>query len=1128
MPKETSYLHHLKFNEKLRNTFIAKYLANPRLVILLVVAVVALGTSSFASLPRRVTPEIKIPLIIVSTVLPGANPRDIESLITEPLEESISSVENISKVTSSSRENVSVIQIEFHTGVDPDKARTEVQSAIDQAELPADAQTSKVQTIDFENSPVWTFALIGKGDVASLNRFSTIVQRDLEDLPDIDHVSTGGLEEREISVIIDQGKLATYGLNPLQLSSLVKSALGSFPTGSVMTENSSFALSIDPAVTTIDDIRSLEINANGTVLPLSSIATITERSKPGQNPSYIASDTRTAERSVTFNVFKTRTANIDKAVRDAEKRVEESLSNYKDQFTVQTISSAGEEITKQFDHLVRDFVLTILLVFFVLFIFLGARQAVVSLFAVPLTFLISFTVMNLSGISLNFLSMFSLLLSLGLLVDDTIVVISAMTSYFRSRKFTSFQTGLLVWHDFLTPILTTTLTTVFAFLPILIATGIIGEFIKSIPIVVSSTLIASFGVAMLITLPFMIILLKPTFPHRVVILARILFIVLLLGLFVGMLPKNPIAIFLGFAALAAFLFVTAQIRQRLITDIKASLKQEQKTNPLVREAPRFIENGLISFERISNAYRKIIARILASKSNRRKAMAMVIFFSLFSYLLVPLGFVQNEFFPKSDQNSISMTVELPAGTNSETSTKEALRLIEELRTLENVDYVTADVGQATGIFGEAMVSESNTILFSFVLPDKEKRDQSSIEISQELRERFKSYTKGKITVTEVTGGPPAGADLQINLFGEELPILDQYADNIIAHLREQKGVTDVSKTIKAGTSKIVFVPDTQQLVTHNVTQEQLGLWLRTFASGFTLDSAKLSVGGLQSEDKQDITLRTATTLQRVEDISTISIPTQNGNVPLTSLGKLRLKANPTLITREDGKRTISVTATVQQGYTTTVLNAELEKYARNELKLPTGYTWKTGGVNEENQKSVTSILQAMLISFLLIIVTMVVQFGSFRKAVIVMLVIPLSISGVFIIFALTHTPLSFPALIGVLALFGIVVKNSILIVDKVAANERIGMDFVDGIIDGASSRLEPIALTSLAAIMGLIPITISDPLWRGLGGAIISGLTFSGTIMLFFIPVVYYTWFSSGMKTTHPRRKRFTSRGLKH
>jgi multidrug efflux pump subunit AcrB len=226
-------------------------------------------------------------------------------------------------------------------------------------------------------------------------------------------------------------------------------------------------------------------------------------------------------------------------------------------------------------------------------------------------------------------------------------------------------------------------------------------------------------------------------------------------------------------------------------------------------------------------------------------------------------------------------------------------------------------------------------------------------------------------------------------------------------------------------------------------------------------------------------------------------------VPLLSLGSLSIKSNPTLITRENGKRTISVTASVTAGYSATVKNAGLDKYV-NSLNLPPGYSWATGGVNQQNDQSVESILEAMVLSFMLIVITMILQFSSFRKALIVMLVIPLSISGVFIVFGITQTPLSFPALIGILALFGIVVKNSILIVDKINQNRRAGLLFKDAIIDAAESRMEPIALTSFTAIIGLIPITLSNPLWQGLGGAIIAGLIFSGSIMLFFIPVIYY------------------------
>jgi multidrug efflux pump subunit AcrB len=543
---------------------------------------------------------------------------------------------------------------------------------------------------------------------------------------------------------------------------------------------------------------------------------------------------------------------------------------------------------------------------------------------------------------------------------------------------------------------------------------------------------------------------------------------------------------------------------------------EPKTQSTDRKSfSHYVNYGVINFDVIGKRYRSIIDRILSNSSSRKRTIAAVVLFSLFSYLLVPLGFVKNEFFPSGDQEYVYVSIELPSGTNIQTTKKEMLQVLNDIRAIEDVYLVTAtprlSIDPGIG-FGQ---SNDNTALVTILLPHN--GGVSSIKLSEDLREKYKNYQKGTISVVEISDGPPAGSDLQIKLSGENLATLDSYANRLQSYLEQQNGVTNVSKSIKSGTSKIVFVPDSQKLLAAGITEEQLGLSLRTYATGFTLKKdAQLQK---ESNETQDIVLRTATTPQTAQETTTITVPTQTGPVSLLSLGRFELRPNPTLITREDGKRTLSVTAGVTAGMSVTDMNAKLEEFA-DTLNLPEGYAWATGGVNEENDRSVQAILMAMILSFLLIIITMVLQFSSFRKAFIVMLVIPLSISGVFIIFSLTNTPLSFPALIGVLALFGIVVKNSILIVDKINQNLRDKMEYKEAIVDAAESRLEPITLTSFATIVGLIPITLSDPLWRGLGGAIMSGLFFSGTTMLFFIPVVYYVFFknSEGKESENARR----------
>ncbi len=1103
--KLASYISQLKFDPRLDKMLVAKYYNNPRLVVMTILLLLLGGIFSLLSIPRVLNPNINIPIVIISTVYPGAGPQDVESLVTIPVENAVMGLANVKTVTSSSQDSSSVVEVQFNDGVDPDKAQTDVQSAVNNVSgLPSAVQKSSVQKVDFQNVPVWTFVVTTKTDDASLSRFAQILSNNIKNVSTVSKVSTSGLDTQGIQVVIKPTAITTYGLNPAQISQLINSAVSSYPAGTVQTDKSVFSFTINSEITNVDTVRNLMLNINNKPVPLASIANAYQRSQPNQYQSFFAQSNSTPRRGVTFNVYKTDAASIDQSVGDVQKVVNDTVKQYNNEFSVTSEMNTSEMIDQQFSDLYRDFSITVLLVFITLFIFVGLRQAIIALLSTPLTFLFTFIMMNITGIPLSFIAIFSLLLSLGLLVDDTIVVISAMSVYYRTGRFTPHQTALLVWRDFLSAITTTTITTVWAFLPLLLATGIIGDFIKAIPIVVSSTLLGSYLVAIFITLPLLIIIFKPDIPNRVKMATKIIATVIVVLILFSILPKGKIFIF-EFIALVAFLLVAYLTWTLIFVKSKLAIKKRLKDHKFVSRLPEYFNHGVFRIDEISERYKGLMHDILASAKLRKRILIMVIIFSLFSYILLPLGFVRNEFFPNTDQDAFFMNLEMPAGTNQQTTTKEALKILNQLKQTKGLEYVTLDVGtQASGGFGGGG-SGSNYASFSLVLPPKSERKIGSIQLAQQMRDKFAHYTAGTLQVVEESSGPPAGADVQIKLFGDDLTVLDAYANKVESFLHKQPGLTNIDKSIKPGTSKIVFVPDQAKMANYNLTIDQLGMWIRLFSSGMKANDIRLSdVGG---NNTMDITLRMTNNEEFVDQISSINIPTSKGDVPLLSLGHLTLQTNPTLITREGGQRTISVTASVQAGYSVSEANQKLSDYANNGLDLPTGYSWSTGGVNQTNQDSVTSILEAMLLSFLLIIITMVVQFGSFRKALIVMLVIPLSIAGVFIIFAITHTPLSFPALIGVLALFGIVVKNSILIVDKINQNYRIGMNHIEAVSDAASSRLEPIALTSFATIVGLIPITLSDPLWQGLGGAIIAGLAFSGTIMLFFIPVVYYYWF---------------------
>lgn len=1106
---EKSYLERLRFDPQLLRGVVSNYITNIRLVALFAITIIFIGILGYIRLPKRLNPEIKIPIVTVVTVLPGASPEDSESLITIPLENAIRGIKGIDKLASVSRENVSVISIQFLSTILADDAKDEVQSKVDGVTgLPNDSKTPVVKALDFEDQPIWTFAISSTKDTASLMNFSENLKRKIEDISVVDRVITTGFENQEVSVVLKPESISQYAINPFSISNLIQKGTLSYPAGNMETINNAFSLTIDPEITTIDDIRNIRVTVQNEILKLGDIAVVSKRSKKDQKTTFIATQKNIAKRAVVFYVYKTTGTNIDTAGVKVKDVVNVELANQKNNFSLSTITNTSELIDEQFTELLVEFRSTIILIVGCLLLFLGLRQALISSLTVPLTFLSAFFIMTQFGQSINFLTLFAFLIALGLLIDDTVVVVSAMTTYFKTKKFTPQQTGLLVWRDTIIPIWSTTITTIQAFIPLLITSGIIGEFIKPIPIVVSSVMISSTAIAVLITLPLMIILLKPMIAQRVITCVKIIaFLLGLIGIVIITIGNSLFFIILLFYIATVIVFI--KVRKILIQKISIFIHTFEYFKIVSQFISKIIDKGLVSIEPLAQAYYRLIIRILRSPSAQRKVVFAIVIYSIFSFLLIPLGLVQNEFFPKSDSDVIYANLQLPAGTNVETTELEAKLLLEKIRKTKEINFVTVEIGQQySSDFNRS--ENSYSALFTVHLPKETLRVQKSYTIAQNIRNLFKSYSRGSISVVEESSGPPAGADLQLQISGDSLINLDRYANSVMNYLKKTSGVTNIDKSLIPGTSRMVFNPDKNKLALHNISIDTVGFWLRSFLSGFPMNSINFDK---RFSEKTDVVFRLQQEEVNPSEISRLSIPTISGSVPISELGTFIPKSSPSLITRENGKRTIIISASVLPGFNTSKLNTSLERFA-DSLKIEQGYSWKTGGVNEENAKSVQSIFQAMIIAFILILVTMVLQFQSYRQAIIVLMVIPLAVSSVFIVFALTGTPLSFPALIGVLSLFGIVVTNSMFIVDKININRKQGMPFQEAIADAGASRLEPIILTKLNTILGLIPITLSNPLWRGLGGAIIAGILFSSLIMLFFIPTVYYWWFKETDRTS--------------
>jgi HAE1 family hydrophobic/amphiphilic exporter-1 len=639
--------------------------------------------------------------------------------------------------------------------------------------------------------------------------------------------------------------------------------------------------------------------------------------------------------------------------------------------------------------------------------------------------------------------------------------------------------------------------------------GIVGEFIKPMPILVSVAMMASVFIALFFTLPSLMLMVDLQIPTRVKLLLRIVSALITLGIILAFVPKS--ALFAPTILVFILLFITIfYLRKALTKEIKAKIRTRTKLRHLAKISNLAFRRGFISLQPLTIRYHETITYVLDSPSRRKKVLLTISIFTIFSYLLFPLGYVKNEFFPKSESDRILMSLELPLGTSNNISEIKARELMPTILDNPAIEFVTAEVGKLSSGGFNLQQAESNNVLFTLFLVDEKKRD-SSLELSKELREQFAYYNQGKLSVIDVTGGPPAGSDLDISIRGNNLDVLQDLAGDVEGFLVNLEGTDNIERSIKSGKSKIVFTPKKEEMISEGISESQVGFWLRTYVNG-------LNVNSVNFEEKEiDTIIRVDNDLITPEDLSIIEIPKEGKRIPITKLGSFRLEPSPNIIPHKDGQRTITITGSAQPGFIPVQLNKELERFADEELDLPEDYTWQVGGSSQESRESNQSILQAMVISAILILTTMVVQLGSFRKALIVMLVIPLAISGVFIVFALTATPLSLPASIGVLSLFGIVIANSLMVVEKVTKNLKIGFSFENALPEAATSRLEPILLTSAAQVIGLIPATLADPIWRGFGGAIIAGLSFSGIIMLFFIPIVYYYFFPELRKSSSKR-----------
>lgn len=1136
-PKKKSsdslYLQQLEFREKDGKTWLSFFVFRFRVVIMIMAILLIWGLTSLTMLPLEADPEVEIPVGYVTIALPGASPEDIEELVIKKVEPELANLSGVNTLSAVALNSLAQVSIEFNAGEDLKDAMRRLREAVDsvQADLPEEALDPIVRQVELTDFPIWTLVVTGPYDNFTLREYAQEVADALENLPGTSKVTINGGDKAEIRISYDPEKLQTYNLSIDQINGIIRASNIALPLGSIDISNFNYNVRAEKKFTSAAELRVLPVAyLNGSIIRLQDVADVVEMAQKRDVFSYLSIGGNEIENAITLNINKKTGYSIIKLIDQGKAKIDEMKETVlPEELNIASTLDQSVEIRETITDLMKSGILTVFLVVFVLFLFVGLKEALVAGMAIPLVFATSFGVMNILGVSLNYLSLFSLILSLGILVDNAIVVLQASKQYIRTGKFTPEEAILLVFRDFKYTLATTTLTTVWAFLPLLLSTGIVGQYISSIPITVSATLIASLFVAFFINHPLVVVLerIRPTRAHFK-ILTAILFLVFagtIISMFTPGLEilKAFILLITGIALFSLYFYYRRKLKQKLKSNeelliqeaacpqkIKHKLQHKYSEDEAKKNIWKRFYTGIIHLDRILPYYEKILKCLFKRKLFAAIVLIAVVIAFIGSISLPATGVLKPEFLPQADFEYMYINIEGPPGLITDRTREAAFEVADILyneKSIENFSVVIGNSGVNFSNFSAVGINNSNKAQIAILLykiqerAEKEGKENPtrSYELAQTLREKVKSVEGAKVEVVEISGGPPGGADFEATISGEELDVLESLANEYKEILSNIPGTVNEATSISLNPGEFTFYLDYDQMLIRGLTVAQVAGTLRTAVSG--LDVTKIFGEG---EDIQVNAIFKEEKIPTINALNNLKLSNSRGQLfQLSDIADIEIGSSLTSISRRDQKRIVGISAEIEEPRLPVDVLTDFQKKVE-ENPLPEGYEISYEGANEMTEESILSIFNAMGLAVLLIVITLVVQFNSFRKTFIILVTIPLAATGVFYGLWIAGYNLSFPVLIGVLALFGIVINNAIILVQKISQNLEVGIEFSDAIIDASKMRLEAIFLTSIGTIIGMLPLTLTSDIWGGLGVSLIFGLSVSTFFTLLIIPILYF------------------------
>jgi len=1104
-------------------------LDNKNTVLLMTILLAVVGIITYIGLPKESFPEVVIPKVFVKTIYPGNPPIDMENLITRPIEKEVHTIKGVKELTSTSSQDNSDIIVEFNSDVDIRRALQDVKDAVDKSksELPNDLKIDPIIVeMDMSEFPILNINLYGEYSVEHIKKYAEDLKDEFENIHEVSKVDFKGLQDREIILNIDQDKLAANGLGFKDIEDAINFENVSISGGDVIVGGTRRSVRTIGEFTNIKEIGDIIIkNTDGNIVYLKDVLENQKVVDGFADPlTYARLNGMTV---VSLSVVKKSGENL-LATTD---KIMEVLSHAKENkilpedLHVSITNDQSDRVRKSVNNLENSIIMGVIFVVMVLFFFLGMRNSLFVGFAIPMSMMISFIIIGVFGYTINMMILFGLVLALGMLVDNAIVVVENVHRFvsqgYSLYNATKYGIGEIAW-----PIIASTATTLAAFLPLVFWPGMMGEFMKNLPITLIIVLTSSLFVALVIIPVLVATFINPDKQET---------------------PPSKKTYSIGAIVVIAFIAMGYLTHFYALANFLILMLVFSAANYfLLFKSSVWFQHNFLNW--LENIYSKVLTWALSGWKPR------FLIIGSFALLFLTIQFYKSRdipvsLFPNNQPQFINVMVELPLGTDIDV-TNEFMRKVEaRLDKVTQADTsiiesILTTVGK--GVVGQNQMPFGNTpqkgmTTISFI--DYELRKGISTndiikDISREFTDKYPGVT---ISVEKNKMGPPVGKEINIEVIGKDFPTLMHLSDSLLGFVNAQgiEGIEGLKLDIDVGKPELIVDINREKARRFGLSTAQIASTIRTALFGKEVTDYK------EGEDKYPIRLRFAKQFRN--DISSlmnqvISFRNKKGKfmqIPISSVATVYYSNTYGSVKRKDMDRVVTVYSNVLEGYNASVVNNEI-KEALAGFTLPPTYTYRFTGEQEEQAEVQAFLVKALLIALSLITIILVTQFNSFAKPLIIMASVLFSTIGVF--GGLATFKMEFIILmvgIGIISLAGIVVNNAIVLIDyidllKNNRREELGLsreddlpldDTIDCIKRAGKTRLRPVLLTAITTVLGLLPMAIgmnidfgglltnwspdlffggeNADFWGPMAWTVIFGLSFATFLTLVLVPAMY-------------------------